>query len=72
MFLKILIFINFIACCTIEGKFKLQNCYVDFKISEARFIDKDWKNWLNVSEQKGFVVLCRKWMQGFKHTLPDL
>lgn len=41
MFLKILIFINFIACCTIEGKFKLQNCYVDFKISEARFIDKD-------------------------------
>lgn len=78
MFLKILIFINFIACCTIEGKFKLQNCYVDFKISEARFIDKDWKNWLNVSEQRGFlfnfngfVVICRKWMQRFKHTLPD-
>lgn len=69
---------NFIVYCTVEGKFKLQNYNVDFKISEARFIDKDWENWLNVSEQScflfnfnSFVVLCRKWMQRFKHTLPD-
>lgn len=41
MFLKILIFINFIVCCIIEGKFKLENCYVDFKIFEVWFIDKD-------------------------------
>lgn len=32
---------NFIVYCTVEGKFKLQNYNVDFKISEARFIDKD-------------------------------